>query len=185
MREEHHPSSVPSWARRRHGEFVFADLPSSFFLPRYLRLPDICTHHAAEARLEREEAGILICRAFCARENARRVLIAAWLSHAIYSPIRWKRIYHSFSFPFFSPSPSPSLLHSFPLSPLTDSACTSQRARSHTNLHENVAKGLINLTQENANSAIKLNPIFLSLSRRGFIKRPFRLPPREENSCCW
>lgn len=47
--------------RRRHGEFVFADLPSSFFLPRYLRLPDICTHHAAEARPrhagEREREG--------------------------------------------------------------------------------------------------------------------------------
>lgn len=91
------------------------------------------------ATSEREKVGTLICRAFCARENARRVLIAAWLSRTIYSPIRWKRIYHSFPFAFF---PSPLLFPlSFSLSPLTDSACTA-RERSHTNLHENVANSL-------------------------------------------
>lgn len=154
-----------------------------FFLPRYLRLPDICTHHAAEARLspgwrERTQAYLYAApfvhgrmRGECSspRDSATRYI------HRFDENVFIIRFLSLFS---------PPLLHSFPLSPLTDSACTSERARSHTNLHENVAKELINLTQENANSAIKLNPIFLSLSRRGFIKRPFRLPPREENSCC-
>lgn len=57
------------------------------------------------ATLKREKVGTLICRAFCAWENARRVLIAAWLSRTIYSPIRWKRIYHSFPFAFAPPPP--------------------------------------------------------------------------------
>lgn len=52
MREEHQPSSV----RRRPRRFVFADLPSWFFLPRYLRLPDICTRRCeAEPRPSEKE----------------------------------------------------------------------------------------------------------------------------------
>lgn len=147
MREEHHPPIKR--ARVEHGgggsmaDSSLPTFPLRFFLPRYLRLPDICTRHAAEARpshvREREKVGTLICRAFCARENARRVLIAAWLSRTIYSPIRWKRIYHSFPFAFFPSSPLFPL--SFSLSPLTDSACTT-RERPHTNLHENVATNL-------------------------------------------
>jgi len=66
---------------------------------------------------EREKVGTLMCRAFCAWENARRVLIAAWLSRMIYSPIRWKRIYHSFPFAF---APPPFLLFAFSI----DSACS-------------------------------------------------------------
>lgn len=83
MREEHHPPIKR--ARVEHGGGMAGSslptFPLRFFLPRYLRLPDICTRHAAEARpshvREREKVGTLICRAFCARENARRVLIAA------------------------------------------------------------------------------------------------------------
>jgi len=52
---------------------------SSFFLPRYLRLPDICTRAVprrrgeAEPTSERRQGNTLTRRAFCARENARRV----------------------------------------------------------------------------------------------------------------
>lgn len=65
MREEHHPSSVPRRAARR---FVFTDLPSSFFLPRYLRLPDICTRRADEAALERRQAHTCTPHLLCSGE---------------------------------------------------------------------------------------------------------------------
>lgn len=170
MREEHHPSTVLSRARRRHGEFVFADLPSSFFLPRYLRLPDICTTAEARPHVGREKVDILICRAFCARRmrgecSSRRDSATRYI-HRFDENVFIIRI----SFRFFLP------LLSFSLSPLTDRVCTTRECdciQIYTRTY--VAKILINLTQENANSAIKLNPIFLFLSRRSFTKRPFSL----------
>lgn len=85
--------------------------PLLFFLPRYLRLPDICTHHAAEARLSpcrRERGGRhtymprLLCTGECEASAHRRVT----QPHDIFTDSM--KTYLSFvSFRFFPPSPLP------------------------------------------------------------------------------
>lgn len=103
MREEHQLSSV----RRRPRRFVFADLPSWFFLPRYLRLPDICTRRAVDARPsyvrvrknERMARHTYMPRLLCPGECEVSAHRGVTQPHD--SPIRWKCIYHSFSLAFF------------------------------------------------------------------------------------
>lgn len=71
MREE--SISHQACRKRRRRRFVFADLPSSFFLPRYLRLPDICTRRIPSMPRPSHE----IRKSGKERENGKAHLYAA------------------------------------------------------------------------------------------------------------
>jgi len=150
---------------------------SSFFLPRYLRLPDICTRAVprrrgeAEPTSERRQGNTLTRRAFCARENARRVCSSRRDSAARFTDSMKtylssvpSRLFPPYTY-LHPPALSLSLLFFvYPLLVGSDGGCS---------VHKFARKELVNSVRGAANSAIKLNPILLAPRRpEAFLPTP-------------